>query len=86
MLWHVGVERVTKDGSVERIETVVLAHTQRSAKILAVRTIGKESPGCEIQSMETDLLDISKTGVVFAMVEGEFAPLITRKEAAVGQW
>ena len=84
MLWHVTVD-MTTDNIGRTIEAVVLAHTERSAKVLAARTIARTFHG-EAHATEARRLDIQKTGVVFAMGGGEFTPLISREEAAVGQW
>jgi len=85
MLWHVVVEAIGALDDIVKYETVVLAHTERSAKVLAARAINR-SGRHDAHSIEADRLDIRETGVVFATVRVGPMPVITRKEAAVGQW
>lgn len=85
MLWHVEVETGTPDGSIIVYDTVVLAHTERSAKVAATRAITVSRAVTDARSLTATQLDISKTGVVFAVARSLQSPM-TRKEAAVGQW
>jgi hypothetical protein len=85
MLWHVLVEATTADLSIDLYETIVLAHTERSAKVSAARAINRAGYE-DAHSVEASVLSIRETGLVFAFRRGAYEPVIVRKEATVGQW
>ena len=65
MLWHVVVEAWDEEaGNGDYYETLVLAHTERSARSLATREV-KRLGTTGAHSVEATLLDVRDTGTVF---------------------